>query len=152
MQKHGDTGDKSAKPSNRAGLQPIGNRGQSGDKPGTKRGHFYMMKLIHSFIYCQFPLASPAPAPLPALLAALARYWNWAREGLLLEPSHRPRSVDNFSALVSLAGAYILSNSGTARNCASTLKNSLKAEFLSTIRMFYDGRYVNKAYKKDKYV
>lgn len=50
-----------------------------------------MMKLIHSFTYCLFPLASPAPAPLCALLATLARYWNWAREGLPLEPIIGPR-------------------------------------------------------------
>lgn len=35
-----------------------------------------MMKLIQSLISYLFPLPSPAPAPLYALLAAFAHYWN----------------------------------------------------------------------------
>lgn len=43
------------------------------------------MKLIQSLTYYLLPLASPAPAPLSALLDGFAHCWNWARKGLPLE-------------------------------------------------------------------
>lgn len=48
-----------------------------------------MMKLIQSLFTYLLPLASPVSAPLPALLAGFGHYWNWARMGLPLGPSHR---------------------------------------------------------------
>lgn len=48
-----------------------------------------MMKLIQSLLTYLFPLSCPAPAPLHALLAGFGHYWNWARMGLPLGPSHR---------------------------------------------------------------
>ena len=102
-----------------------------------------MMKVIQFLIYYLFPLASPAPAPLYALLAGFAHYWNWARKGLPLAHRHRAATVDNFSAVIHLPVACFLSNSSTVRNSASALNNSLKAEILSTMRMFHNGRYVN---------
>ena len=152
LQKHWDTEDKSAKPNNHAGLQPVGNWGQSEDRLRTKWEHFYMMKLIQSLICYLFPLTNPAPALLPALLAGFAHYWNWARMGLSLEPPHRAAPVDNFSAVASVSGACILSNASAVRNPASALKNSLKAEILSTMRIFHYGRYVNYEYENVNYV
>ena len=86
---------------------------------------------------------APAPAPLYALLAGFAHYWNWARKGLPLAHRHRAATVDNFSAVIDLPDALFLSNTRNMRKPASSLKNSLKAEELSTNRMFHNGRYVN---------
>ena len=114
LRNRGDSGDKPAKPSNHAGLRPVGQWGQIGDKAGTKWGHFYMMK-IHSIIHVP-SLARPQPRPgcpesagtktittagtesitrrnrtdnrppVCPLLACHALVWKWARRGLSLEP------------------------------------------------------------------
>lgn len=74
----GDTGDKTREVRIHAGLQRVRHRGQSGDKPGTRRGQrrYLLHDEIYSFIYmfcvpvhCLFscPLKWPAlPCCLPA--------------------------------------------------------------------------------------
>ena len=44
----GDSGDKPAKPKVGAGLEGARQWGQSGDRLGTERGHFYIVRMIYS--------------------------------------------------------------------------------------------------------
>lgn len=61
-EKFGDSGDKTTKLNNGAALRPIWQRGQNGDKAGTNRGQFYMMKMnsINLFIFPD-PVHPPNP-------------------------------------------------------------------------------------------
>lgn len=69
-----------------------------------------------------------------------------------MEPFNGRATVDNFSAVVVLLDAYFLSSTSIVSNPASSVINSLKADNLSTIRMFDNGHYVKYEYKKTKYV
>jgi hypothetical protein len=162
--KAGDSGDKLTL-SNEKG-RPFLQKpwGQNGDTEGTKWGHFHRVK--NSLIHCCSVLFKPRPALVGANSTALHCFVSLRtvmESGAIGPPPGTPpsvarnglplsRPVDNFSAVSDLPDAVFLSNYCITRKPASTLKNSLKAEELSTNRMFHNGRYVKYEYKKAKYV
>lgn len=92
--------------------------------------------------YCFSPLASRLPLGLYPVMAVIAHCWKWARKCLPLAHHHRAASVDNFQAAINCADAYLLSNASIMRNPASTLKIPENVQYLSTMRIFHNGRYV----------
>ena len=93
LRNHGDSGDKPPKPSNGAGLRPIWQRGQSGDSAGTKRGHFYMMK-IHSIIHIpRLPAPAARPGPGLAFAGLLRTCLEMGAKGPSLGAIHRAEKV-----------------------------------------------------------
>jgi hypothetical protein len=108
LQNTGNTGNKPAEPSGAGAMRPEGHREQSGNKQGTVREHFYMMKkIIHSHRETApwFALrglsaghAFPAPAGLCALVpchvearAPCRKAARWVSPGAT--PTRRGRPV-----------------------------------------------------------
>ena len=99
-------------------------------------------EILNLHTYLLFPVASRLSPAFNSVLAATAHCWKWARECLPLAYRHRAASVDNFVALFNFADAYLLSNTSTMRNPASTLKIPENVQNLSTMRIFHNGHYV----------